>query len=94
MDGTLRLDAEGASAVLKLGLGGARLRFVDQARAGTQYVQLELDDGATRAHVWGMVALWDMKLVGREIAPRAQGLMVATSMSPLCRWLAPYLAKG
>jgi len=31
--------------------------------------------------------------VSKESVPQAQGLMVATSMAPLCRALAPYLKK-
>ena len=92
-DDGLRIDTEGASASLKLRPGTARLRSVHHGR-NPQYVQLDLDDGVTRAQVWGMVGLRELKMVGPEARARPQGLMVATSMSPLCRWLAPYLAKG
>jgi hypothetical protein len=89
---SLRIEAEGGTATLKLVPGAARLSFIDGA-AGSQYVQLDIDDGAARAHVWGMIGLRDSKLVGPARLAQAQGLMVATSMSPLCRWLAPYLAR-
>jgi hypothetical protein len=92
-DDCLRIDAEGASVSLKLRRGTARLRSVHYGR-NPQYVQLDLDDGVTRAHVWGMVGLRELKMVGPEPRARPQGLMVATSMSPLCRWLAPYIARG
>jgi hypothetical protein len=91
-DGAVRIDADGASATLKLGPGSATLRFIDSG-VGPQYVQLDLDDGTSRAHVWGMVGLRDLKLVSPERLAHAQGLMAATSMGPLVRRLAPYLAK-
>jgi hypothetical protein len=92
-DDSLRIDTDGASATLKLRPGTARLRSVHHGR-NPQYVQLDLDDGVTRAQVWGMVGIRELKMVGPEARARPQGLMVATSMSPLCRWLAPYLTKG
>ena len=91
-DDAVRIDADGASATLKLRPGGATLRFIESG-TGPQYVQLDLEDGSTRAHVWGMVGLRDMKLVSPERLAHAQGLMAATSMGPLVRRLAPYLAK-
>ncbi|HVV48293.1 MAG TPA: hypothetical protein VHG72_17895 [Polyangia bacterium] len=89
-EGLLRIDADGTTATLKLRPGAAALRFVEGS-GRVQYVQLDLDDGNAAAHVWGMVGLRDMKLVLQDGAVQARGLMVASSMSPLCRWLAPYL---
>jgi len=91
-DGTIRVDADGASAILKLGPGVATLRPINDG-SGIPYVQLDIDDGQTRAHVWGMVGVRALKLVSKDALPRAQGLMVVTSMAPLCRELAPYLNK-
>src|SRR5262249_51356972 len=82
-DGTLRVDADGATAMLKLRPGIATLRHINDG-SGMPYVQLDLDDGQTRAHVWGAVGFRALKLVSKEAVPRAQGLMVATSMAPLC----------
>jgi hypothetical protein len=89
---SLRIEAEGGTATLKLVPGAARLSHIDGG-AGSQYVQLDVVDGAARAHVWGMIGLRDGKLVGPGRLAQARGLMVATSMSPLCRWLAPYLTR-
>ncbi|HXT99665.1 MAG TPA: hypothetical protein VN903_01645 [Polyangia bacterium] len=91
-DGAIRVDANDASAMLKLGPGVATLRPINDG-SGMPYVQLDLDDGQTRAHVWGMVGIRALKLLTNEAVPRPQGLMVATSMAPLCRELAPYLKK-
>jgi hypothetical protein len=88
----VRIDADGASATLKLRPGSVTLRFIESGTS-PQYVQLDLDDGSARAHVWGMVGLRDLKLVSPGRLEHAQGLMAATSMSPLVRRLAPYLDK-
>ncbi|HEX2657942.1 MAG TPA: hypothetical protein VHU40_06705 [Polyangia bacterium] len=91
---TVRIDAEGASVTLRLGPGAARLSFV-LTGGGPQYVQLDLEgDAGTRAHVWGMLGLRDLKLVSPGHFVQPQGLMAATSLGPLCRRLAPYLASS
>jgi hypothetical protein len=93
-DGSLRVDAGGVSATFKLAPGLATLRFIEvKGDQRFQYVQLDLDDGRQRAHVWGMVGIRDLKLVTKEYVAEAEGLMAATSMGPLCRQLAPYLTK-
>lgn len=90
---TVRIDAEGTIVMLRLRPGAARLSFILSA-GGPQYVQLDLDgDDGTRAHIWGMIGLRDMKLVSPGHFVQPQGLMSATSLSPLCRRLAPYLAR-
>ena len=91
-DDTVRVEADGSTATLKLRPGAARLRFV-AGGVRVQYVQLDLDDGTSRAHVWGMIGVRSLNLVLPEQLPRAEGLMLTSSMSPLCRWLAPYLQK-
>jgi len=91
-DDAVRIETDGATATLRLRAGAARLRFLEDGPSG-QHVQLDLEDGATRAHVWGMVGMRDTKLVTPRRPAQPEGLMVATSMSPLCRWLAPYLTK-
>jgi hypothetical protein len=89
-DDALRIDADGASATLKLRPGVATLRAVENA---TQYVQLDIDDGTAQAHVWGMVGFRGLKYLAGGLTP-ARGLMVATSMAPLCHRLAPYFVKA
>jgi len=92
---TLRVEAAGESATLRLRPGAARLSFIISGGGGPQYVQLDLEDEqGTTAHIWGMVGLRDLKLVSPGRLAQPQGLMSATSMGPLCRWLAPYLADA
>jgi hypothetical protein len=91
-DDTLRIEVEGTAASLKVRPGMATLRFAEGG-GRARFVQLDLDDGTTRAHVWGMVNLRDLKLDLPDGLVPARGLMVASSMTPLCRWLLPYLSS-
>lgn len=87
---TVRVDADGSSVTLRLRPASARLRLIGPS-AGQSYVQLDLDDGNSRVHVWGMIGLRDLKLLGGDLTDHREGLMAASSLGALCRWLAPYL---
>ena len=90
-DDTIRVEADDDTATLTLRPGSARLRCVDGTNP--QFVQVDLHDGTHAAHFWGMIGLFDLKLVRSRTQVPAQGLMVAVSMSQLCRWLAPFLTN-
>ena len=89
-DDGIRVEANGDAATLTLRPRTANLRFVEGSNP--QYVQVDLNDGTHAAHVWGMVGIFDLKLVRSQARVPAQGLMVAASMGRLCRWLTPFLA--
>jgi hypothetical protein len=56
-------------------------------------MQLDLHDGEAVAHLWGWIGPGVIKFRVRQGGGEPQGWMVGTSMSPLCRWLSPFLAK-
>jgi len=90
-DETIRVEADGETATLRLRPGSARLRCVEGTNP--QFVQVDLHDGTHAAHFWGMLGAFDLKLVRARTQVPAQGLMVAVSMGRLCRWLAPFLTN-
>lgn len=87
-DDTLRVAADEGAITLKLRAGSVRMYFID---GPPQYVQLRLSDGDQAAHLWGRIAIRDMKLVTQGQLVPAQGLMIGSSMRPLCNWLRPFV---
>lgn len=92
-DDTLLVEADGGTATVKLRPGAAIFRFIESG-VGLQYVQLEVEDGNVRVHLWGMLGLRQLPMVSAERLTQPRGLMVAGSLNPLNRWLSPYLRKA
>lgn len=89
-DDSLRIERAGESLTVTLRPASVRIYFLID---GPQYAQFELRDGEVTAHLWGMLAMRDFKLVTEGYNVPAQGLMVGGSTRALCELLAPYVTR-
>lgn len=93
-DDQLRAEADGRAITLTLRPGSVRLYYLANAIHYGQYVQIDLRDGDAAVHVWGALRLGDHNLVTEGVLVQPQGLLVASSTGPLCRWLRPFVTTA
>lgn len=93
-DDQLRAEADGRAITITLRPGSVRLYYLANAAHYGQYVQMDLRDGDTAVHVWGTIGLGDHDLVTEGVLVRPEGLLVASSTRPLCRWLRPFVTTA
>lgn len=86
----LAIEIAGQRTVLTLRDDSVALTFVARGPAD---VQFEFRDEDKTARLWGAVPLKVLTQVTEGPPQQPRGLMIGSSMKPLCEWLTPFIVR-